>query len=201
MVVITAVFTAVVATVQAWTRDGIQTNQRLREVRGAFDVLGVDYAEARSADALMRLAEQRLKPETREGLTFYRGFDSQGRHIGYVFPTGGAGFWGPIRGYVAVDSEIKTITGIGFVGHSETPGLGARITEDWFRKQFVGKPIAPPKGRAIAFRLVQEGKPKTGPQDVDAITGATGTSTGVERFLNRDLATIRRLMKPDPAAR
>ena len=190
MVVITAVFTAVVATVEALARDGIKANEELREVKGAFDALGVDYSEARTADRMSRLRAQRLKQEVRGELRFYHGSDQQGNPKGYVFPIGGAGFWGPIAGYVAIDENLDKILGITFVRHSETPGLGARITERSFREQFVGKSIVPPQGRDTPIRLVQEGRSK-GPNDVDAITGATGTSTGVERFLTDNFARIR----------
>jgi len=193
MVAITAAFTAVVATVEALARDGIKANEELREVKGAFDALGVDYLGAKTTAVMDRLRSQRLEPETRGDLSFYRGYDREGRPRGYVFRIGGAGFWGPIAGYVAVDEGLERIVGITFVRHSETPGLGARITEESFREQFVGKSIVPPEGSATPIRLVQEGKPK-GPNDVDAITGATGTSAGVERFLADNFARIRREM-------
>lgn len=192
MTCISAVFTAAVATVEALTRDGIRANAELREVLGGLDALGVDYSRSQTPAAKAELAKRHLAPETRGGLSFYRGLDAEGRLKGYVFPIGGAGFWGAISGYVAIDPAVDKIIGIAFVRHSETPGLGARITEDKFRKQLVGKAIAPgPDG--LAIRLVQDAKK---PNEVDAITGATGTSTGVERFLNRDLSTIRRAMKP-----
>ena len=193
MVAITAGFTAVVATVEALTRDGTKANEELREVKGAFDALGVDYSDAKTADAMDRLRSPRLKQEARGDLSFYRGYDERGGFIGYVFPVGGAGFWGPIAGYVAIDEWLDKILGITFVRHSETPGLGARITEQSFREQFVGKRIVPPEGSDTPIRLVQGGKPK-GPNDIDAITGATGTSTGVERFLADNFAQIRREM-------
>lgn len=190
MVAITAAFTAIVATVEAVTRDGIRANEELREVKGAFDALGVDYSGARTIAAMDQLRSQRLRTERRGDFSFYRGYDIQGGPVGYVFAIGGAGFWGPIAGYAAIDEGLDRILGITFVRHSETPGLGARITEEWFREQFVGKSIVPPQGRDTPIRLIQEGKPK-GPNDVDAVTGATGTSTGVQRFLADNFAQIR----------
>lgn len=199
MLAITAVSTAAVAAVSVWTRAGIEANERRREVRGAFDALGVKYRSDASAADLARLEETRLKRDSRDGLSFYRGYDEHGEKlIGYVFPIGGAGFWGPIRGYVALDTQLEKIIGLTFVRHTETPGLGARITEEKFQTDFIGKSILPTEGSALAIRLVQEGKGK-GPGEVDAITGATGTSRAVERFLNQNFAAIRQTMGALPA--
>jgi len=195
MAAITAMFTAVVATVQAVTSEDIEVNQRLKEVRGAFDAFGIGYSGDMTSEQLEALAEERLKPKAFGDLASREVVDVEGNRVGYIFPIGGSGFWGPISGYLALDTTGSRIVGISFVRHSETPGLGARITEDWFRSQFKGKSIAPAEGRGLAIRLVQEGKPK-GPNDVDAITGATGTSRGVEKFLNDNLAQIRAAMKP-----
>ena len=194
MVVIASIFTALVATVHAWTRSGIAANRRQREVRGVFGALGVTPDRDTAPRQLSAMAEMRLEPLQRDGLTFYRGYDADRKLMGYVFPIGGPGFWGPIRGYVAIDSEGERIIGITFVDHVETPGLGARIEEDWFRQQFVGKSIAVPDGQELGIRLVPAGKPKR-EQDVDAITGATGTSTAVEKFLDQNLAAIRKAME------
>ncbi len=193
VVAITAVFTALVATVQAFTRDGILANERLKEVRGAFDAFGIEYSRDMTSEQLETLAKERLKPKAFGGLKGFEVVDANRKRQGYIFPIAGPGFWGPISGYIALDTTGSRIVGISFVRHSETPGLGARITEDWFRRQFVGKTTEPPPGQARAIRFVQEGKPK-GPNDVDAITGATGTSRGVEKFLNDNLARIRAAM-------
>ena len=202
MLAITAASTAVVASVNALTHRRIEDNRHLREVRGLLDALGVEYDQRAPAGEVRELAKQCLKarshadPDSEQGLTFHEGLDRTGTLIGYVFPIGGAGFWGPIRGYLALDPEQERIIGMTFVRHAETPGLGARIEEDAFRSQFVGKRIKVPEGSEVAIRLVQAGRPK-GPQDVDAITGATGTSRAVERFLNENLARIRRFTTRD----
>ena len=65
---------------------------------------------------------------------------------------------------------------IDFIKQNETPGLGARIEEEWFRKQFRGK--TPP------FTLVQEDTENTAPDEINAITGATYTSSYVRDMVN-----------------
>ena len=86
----------------------------------------------------------------------------------------------------AVDKTGSRIIGIAFYKHSETPGLGARITEPWFRDQFKGLRSFPIQGDRKIFYLKPEGTGQ-GPSELTAITGATGTSRAVEAFLNKDL--------------
>ncbi len=96
-----------------------------------------------------------------------------------------AGLWGGIRAVVglALDDEGPFVTGVAFLDHNETPGLGARIEEAWFREQL--------RGKRGTLRLVPEGTRLEGrPSDneIDAITGATVTSTAVRDLLNRALS-------------
>ncbi len=99
--------------------------------------------------------------------------------VKYILPIYGAGLWGPIWGYVAVDADGSTVFGTSFSHESETPGLGARITEDGFRAQFVGKQLVK-EGAFRSVEVVKRGqKSLTGADYVDAISGATITSRGV----------------------
>ena len=59
----------------------------------------------------------------------------------YVIPLRGTGLWGPIWGYIALESDVNTIYGAVFDHKGETPGLGAEITTPAFTEQFKGKKI------------------------------------------------------------
>jgi len=114
--------------------------------------------------------------------------------VGYAFPISGVGFWATIRGYLAVSPDGARTLGIAFLDHAETPGLGGRITEQGFRHQFIGLDVS----RQVGGRFVTIGRERpTNPADprygryVDAITGATGTSLALEKFLNADIARFR----------
>lgn len=92
-----------------------------------------------------------------------------------VIPIYGGGLWGPVWGYVAFNSDLKTIVGAYFDHESETPGLGAKIKDDpAFRALFKGK-VADFTAKP-AFAIVKGAK---GDHEVDAITGATMTSKGL----------------------
>ncbi len=45
----------------------------------------------------------------------------------YIMALHGAGLWGPLWGYISVDSDKNTIYGVNFSHQGETPGLGAGI--------------------------------------------------------------------------
>ncbi len=79
--------------------------------------------------------------------------------------------------FICVEPDLETLKGIEVLDHSETPGLGGRITEEQFKKQFAGKKLRPKL-------LVVKGRKSEGAHEVDAITGATNTSRGIEAFLN-----------------
>ena len=100
-----------------------------------------------------------------------------------VIPIYGAGLWGPIWGYVAFQPDCHTIAGAFFDHESETPGLGAKIKDEpWFREKFVGKTVE--WGDSPAFRLEKNAETTGADNAIDAITGATMTSKGLNEALN-----------------
>ena len=100
-----------------------------------------------------------------------------------VMPIYGAGLWGPIWGYIAFQPDCRTIAGAYFDHESETPGLGAKIKDEaWFREKFIGKTVE--WGDAPAFLLAKNAEATGAENAVDAISGATMTSKGLNEALN-----------------
>ncbi|MCI6492984.1 MAG: NADH:ubiquinone reductase (Na(+)-transporting) subunit C [Bacteroidales bacterium] len=97
-----------------------------------------------------------------------------------VIPCYGAGLWGPIWGYIAVAEDGRSIYGAVFDHKSETPGLGAKITEDFFQNQFAGKEF----GQGSQKFDVVKGGAHGASNGVDAISGATITSQALGRTIN-----------------
>jgi len=110
----------------------------------------------------------------------------------YVVPISGYGLWDIIKGYIALGTDLKTVKGITFYEHKETPGLGALITESWFKDQFKGKKIINNQGELVSV-TVARGKASdtiSGPaldHYVDGISGATLTGNGLNQFLKANL--------------
>lgn len=187
MFILTFFFTAVVTGIHKLNRERITINEEIKLQRIILKVLGVQVPRGITALRIRQMFKQRVKVEEREGRTLYRGFTEDRKTlIGYAFPLFGPGFWGPIYGIMAIDPKMESVLGIAFYRHNETPGLGGRITEEWFERQFAGKRLIPREKERKYFSLVPPGMAQAD-NELDAITGATGTSRGVERLVNESL--------------
>ena len=106
----------------------------------------------------------------------------------YVIPVVGTGLWGPIWGFVALESDYKTIYGATFDHKGETPGLGAEIKQGFYSDQYAGEMVADSSGTFLPIVVVKDGSGKGMNSKVDGITGGTITSKGVEEMTTRTLA-------------
>ncbi len=108
-----------------------------------------------------------------------------------VLPVTGAGLWGPIWGYVALESDMSTIAGIVIDHAGETPGLGAEIATPKHQAMYVGKQIFE-GDEFVSVSLIKGGAATSGvavKHEVDAITGGTKTSDGVTNMLKESLGS------------
>jgi RnfABCDGE-type electron transport complex G subunit len=108
-------------------------------------------------------------------ITMYRGINANDNTTGIAFAVDGNGFGGAIRLMVGLDPATRELRRVKVLDHLETPGLGARITEESFLKQFENKSLDD------AF---------TAKQDVDAITGATVSSQAVAATIKAALSEV-----------
>jgi Na+-transporting NADH:ubiquinone oxidoreductase subunit C len=106
----------------------------------------------------------------------------------YIIPLRGAGLWNAIFGYIALQDDVNTIKGAVFDHLGETPGLGAEITQEWFRERFTDEKIFNENGELIGVSVVK-GNASTSKDDnkVDAISGATITGDGVSDMISERL--------------
>ncbi len=105
----------------------------------------------------------------------------------YIIPVVGTGLWGPIWGFVALESDFKTIYGATFDHKSETPGLGAEIKYASYSDQYTGETISDSTGSFQPIIVVKDGSGYGLNSKVDGITGGTITSKGVEEMTTRTL--------------
>ena len=97
-----------------------------------------------------------------------------------VIPVYGAGLWGPVWGYLALESDMDTVKGIVMDHAGETPGLGAEITTSKVQGAFVGKTIF--EGDDFVSVSMRKGGATNNPE-VDAISGGTKSCDGVNAML------------------
>ena len=101
-----------------------------------------------------------------------------------VIPVYGAGLWGPVWGYLALESDMDTVKGIVMDHSGETPGLGAEITTSKVQDMFKGKTIF--EGNDLVSVSMRKGG-ATNNHEVDAISGGTKTCDGVNAMIKSGL--------------
>ena len=187
MFAVTLVFIAVLSLIYVLTQDTIRLNESLVVKRAVLYVAGLEVPQAGTeADALYQKRVKEVK-DNQGKVLYYEILAPGGKELqSYVVPVLGAGLWGEIQSVVGVEKDLKTLTGIEFIKQNETPGLGGRITESWFKEQF--------RGKRWPLSVVPEGDP-AGDQQFQAITGATNTTNGVRDILNTRLAQAEQAIK------
>ena len=109
----------------------------------------------------------------------------------YIVPIRGVGLWDAIWAYIALEEDLETVKGAYFDHKAETPGLGANITEGYFRDDFQGESLFTNgefKGITVAKGNNDPTNNDKTDNEVDAIAGATITGDGVTAMIKKDLA-------------
>lgn len=113
----------------------------------------------------------------------------------YIITMRGAGLWGPIWGYIALNDDKNTVFGTYFSHASETPGLGAEIATPKFQKEFAGKHILNDARDFVSIAVMKPGQTAEGQDYVDGISGGTITSKGVEAMLLKSIGQYEAYLK------
>ena len=195
MVVIVAFLLAFVSSSLKETQYKNVEQDTKKQILSAINVTDVKDAEAEFAkyevkDMLMQ-ADGTLAPYTDAFQVSYKGEIAEKRfHVfeckvdgatKYILPIYGAGLWGPIWGYVALNDDKDTVYGVYFSHAGETPGLGAEIATPKFQAQFAGKKVT--ENGAIGLTVAKNGKVTKPEYEVDGISGGTITSQGVDAMI------------------
>lgn len=119
------------------------------------------------------------QPSAANGARVFEASKASGDRAGLAVLAEGPGFQGMIKLMIGVDPNSGTITGLKVLEQLETPGLGARIAEEWFQDQF--------RGKSIDDQFLVK-------QDVDAITGATISSRAVATIVKDTLQNLKPIL-------
>jgi Na+-transporting NADH:ubiquinone oxidoreductase subunit C len=96
-----------------------------------------------------------------------------------ILPIHGNGLWSMMYAFVAVETDGNTVSGITYYEQGETPGLGGEVENPRWRAQFVGKKLFDDNFNPV-LKIVKGGAPQGSEHGVDALSGATLTSNGVQ---------------------
>ncbi len=178
MLLVTITFTLTLALINEFTKNRIAFNNELKIKKTLLYVLNIDI-ENNDNEYINKTYDEMIEEAIINDTKVYMA-SKDNEIIGYAFPIQGDGVWGAMNGYAAITPDYKQLLGIDFVSHSETPGLGGRITDSKYKEQFRYLELESENGIYIIHR------PNSG-GNVDAISGATGTSEAVRRMLNEDI--------------
>lgn len=103
-----------------------------------------------------------------------------------ILPVHGYGLWSTLYGFLALEADAKTVVGLGFYEHAETPGLGGEVDNPKWRGKWIGKQVYDDSQQIIIDVIKGSVGPDTpNPNSkVDGLSGATLTARGVENMLH-----------------
>ena len=195
---VSAAFTAAIMALHVTTKPVVERNQKVLREKSIVDAFGLGDVETMDEQRIVdTYARQVLRVPLSDSPTsraYYFAFRADGpptaRPFAFAIPLHGVGFWAPIEGLLAVQTKTRKAIGVVFLEHGETPGLGGRITERDFRDRWKGLNLQKPAEGDPCVYVTKSQPRRGGPmvgRHVDALSGATGTSTAVMKFTNASI--------------
>jgi len=127
------------------------------------------------------LKDEQKKPLEEQYLPVFKAVPDDGEQV-IIIPMEGKGLWGPVWGYLSIRSDMNTIYGATFDHKGETPGLGAEINTTPFESMFIGKKLFE-ADKFVSIGVLKGGAKDDDLHNVDAISGGTITSKGLEKMM------------------
>ena len=113
---------------------------------------------------------------------------------GVVLPINGFGLWDAIYGFIGIEKNGFTVSGISWYSQKETPGLGGEIENPKWQESFIGKSIFHGNKmenfglQFIPIQMLALLPQKDQAYSIDAISGATITTDGVQNAIKNSLS-------------
>lgn len=150
------------------------------------DVASYDQRKATADPASSRIAPSNLSLIKRlpNYAVLYHVLNGRGEVEMLVLPVEGYGLWSTLYGFLALDADTRTIRGLTYYQHSETPGLGGEVDNPGWKALWPGR-MAFDDGGSPVITVIKgrAGPPREDPYQVDGLSGATITSRGVTYML------------------
>lgn len=180
-----------VATTFEVTRDPIMKNRREALEKAVFTVLPT--AKSRRNFLLDASGLKELPDSDIAQANLYAGYDADGRLTGVAMEGSARGYQDVVKILYSYVPDRQIITGFTVLQSSETPGLGDRVESDpGFLANFQALEASlNPDGTALAHAIVTvKNGSKEHSWQIDAISGATITSTAIGNALNSSAAEM-----------
>ena len=99
-----------------------------------------------------------------------------------VLPVHGYGLWSTLYGFIALEGDGNTVSGITFYEQQETAGLGGEVDNPDWKALWAGKEIYD-SDHQVVLKVVKGAAIPGAKHQVDGLSGATLTSRGVENLI------------------
>lgn len=186
--VVSFVFVGLLAFANEMTKAKAAANAMIMERRAILNAMGIPY----SGDAEVLEVYRREVEEFRLGDLEMKRATVGGAPVEAV-RFSGAGLWGTITGVIGVTPDLARIVGLDIITQNETPGLGGRIGDAWWKEQFRGERIVNGRIEVASGSGRGDKDPENG--KVDAVTGATQTSNAMQDIVNQTLKALKEASK------
>ncbi|MGE3508024.1 MAG: Na(+)-translocating NADH-quinone reductase subunit C [Vicinamibacterales bacterium] len=166
--------------------EAVAVDIRTGQEDAAFDVRGYDPRKAAGDPAASRAVPRNNAQVARvpHHLVVYKKRAPDGTLDQVVLPIEGKGLWSTMYGFLALGPDLRTVRGLTFYQHGETPGLGGEVDNPRWKALWPGREALDEQGQPV-IEVVRgaSGPPDTDPHRVDGLSGATITSRGVTAML------------------
>jgi len=189
--VVCAAFVFLLALANDATKEKVAKNRLYAEQAAVLDAFGLTYASP--SEALSLYSRDVKEENAAAGVAAEKVYRAvvDGKEYIAVRVTG-TGLWGSITAILGSDANVERLSGIQIVSQNETPGLGGRIEEAWFRNQFKGERIGP-AGVRVTSGAEAKGTGDADPDNgiLDGISGASRTSQALGMLVNKGIEALK----------
>jgi len=183
--VISFVFIFILSLTNSAVAQQIEQNKSLDRQRAILSAFGIAFA---GNEQVYGIYNKEITTKKIKDTEVY--IHKQNGETHYAVIMQGQGLWSTITAVIAVNSAVTKVVGIAIISQNETPGLGGRIDEAWFKNQFRNKPLT-------AQGTITVGSPTADTSQagvVDGITAASQTSRLFGIIVNKYLALLHSLL-------
>nr|MDK2850358.1 Na+-transporting NADH:ubiquinone oxidoreductase subunit [Candidatus Cloacimonadota bacterium] len=201
MLIMVVIFTSILSVMYRFNQDKIMRQERDSYQRAVLSTLASAIAEYTGESRESIMAAYPESYDTYVVSQNYPGFEREcfqakvdDEILAYCFEIRGKGLWGSMQALVSTSVDLRTILDFAIVSQQETPGLGARIEEDWFLSQFRDRLfVVNPDAEgdvSQSYEFIAETQVPENDRQLRRVTGATITSDSVVKMLHDEFNYI-----------
>ncbi|MFT5162328.1 MAG: Na+-transporting NADH:ubiquinone oxidoreductase subunit C [Alteromonadaceae bacterium] len=161
----------------------LDTNEYTDKFHGATEPDVYDQYKAARKDGIRPVNDIAKLIRRPNKVSIYFVKNDAGKVERIILPINGSGLWNMMYAFLAIEMDGSTVKSLVYYDHKETPGLGGEVQNEQWKALWKDKQLFDAAGK-LAIKVVKGGAKKGDVHGVDALSGATLTSNGVQLMLN-----------------